>query len=377
MSTEQQPPSSAFGNESAAIVAALPALLVQTKRTESFAGLAAADPVNPLYWAHEDFELVGIGDAHVFEFHGPSRFTEARNVWQALVARAEVSDELKLSGTGLVAFTSFAFDDHSQSTSYLILPQTILGRNQQTSWQTELQWVETKAGVQSDFAPLAERNLSELLTPSRTLSGVHRGQSQFSAEDFKAAVASSTKLIAHGALEKVVLARDLVLETHEHPDYRLTLLSLAERYRNCWTFAVRGLIGSSPETLLELHRGEFQVRVLAGSAARGDGGDGGERDAEQREALLNSAKNRQEHHFAVESALASLAEVVETLETDETFALQLPNLWHLATDIHGKLDEHTSPIDVIAALHPTAAVAGTPTPDALELIRTLEPFDRG
>src|SRR5690606_4514289 len=126
--------------------------------------------------------------------------------------------------------------------------------------------------------------------------------------------AQSTALIEQGALEKVVLARDLVLESSSDPDYRLTLLRLALRYPNCWTFAVHGLIGSSPETLLELHKGQFEVRVLAGSASRGDTS---ENDANHREALLNSAKNRQEHHYAVDSALAALSEVVETVETGD------------------------------------------------------------
>jgi menaquinone-specific isochorismate synthase len=59
------------------------------------------------------------------------------------------------------------------------------------------------------------------------------------------------------------------------------------------------------------------------------------------------------------------------------FALKLPNLWHLATNIEGVLSDGSSALDLAAALHPTAAVAGTPTAKALEVIRELEPLDRG
>jgi menaquinone-specific isochorismate synthase len=59
------------------------------------------------------------------------------------------------------------------------------------------------------------------------------------------------------------------------------------------------------------------------------------------------------------------------------FALKLPNLWHLASDVEGTLSDGSSSLDLIAALHPTAAVAGTPTLEALDLIHQLEPFDRG
>jgi menaquinone-specific isochorismate synthase len=59
------------------------------------------------------------------------------------------------------------------------------------------------------------------------------------------------------------------------------------------------------------------------------------------------------------------------------FSLALPNLWHLASDVHGVLREEASVLDLAAALHPTAAVAGTPRLEAQALIAELEPFDRG
>jgi menaquinone-specific isochorismate synthase len=57
--------------------------------------------------------------------------------------------------------------------------------------------------------------------------------------------------------------------------------------------------------------------------------------------------------------------------------LKLPNVWHLATDVEGELAGDASALDLVAALHPTAAVAGTPTVVALDEIRRLEPFSRG
>ena len=52
-------------------------------------------------------------------------------------------------------------------------------------------------------------------------------------------------------------------------------------------------------------------------------------------------------------------------------------MFHLATDVEGELTGGASALDLVAALHPTAAVAGTPTDAALAAIRRLEPFDRG
>ncbi|MFW8746116.1 chorismate-binding protein, partial [Mesorhizobium japonicum] len=92
------------------------------------------------------------------------------------------------------------------------------------------------------------------------------------------------------------------------------------------TFAVDGLVGSSPETLVRVNHGTVTARVLAGSAARGlDAAS----DHEAALALATSTKDLDEHRFAVESVLAALAGHARGVATSEMpFALKLPNLWH-------------------------------------------------
>lgn len=62
---------------------------------------------------------------------------------------------------------------------------------------------------------------------------------------------------------------------------------------------------------------------------------------------------------------------------EQPFTLKLPNLWHLATDVEGTLSNGSTALDMVRALHPTAAVAGTPREAAMAAIRRIEPFDRG
>ena len=103
-----------------------------------------------------------------------------------------------------------------------------------------------------------------------------------------------------------------------------------------------------------------------------------EADHEAAIALATSAKDLDEHRFAVASVVQSLQPHTRTLITSEIpFTLKLPNLWHLATDVEGILSDGSTSLDLIAALHPTAAVAGAPTATALAVIDELEPFDRG
>ena len=152
-------------------------------------------------------------------------------------------------------------------------------------------------------------------------------------------------------------------------------MELALGYPDCWTFAVDGLVGSSPETLVRVHHGTVTARVLAGTSSRGSDAAA---DQAAAAALTGSAKDQGEHRFAVTSVMDALRpHSADLAASDEPFTLKLPNLWHLATDIAGMLSDGSSSLDLAAALHPTAAVAGTPRREAVHLIRELEPFDRG
>jgi menaquinone-specific isochorismate synthase len=192
---------------------------------------------------------------------------------------------------------------------------------------------------------------------------------------YESAVATAVERIREHDLSKVVLARELSAHLPLESDVRRALVELALGYPDCWTFAVDGLVGSSPETLVRVHHGTVTARVLAGTMSRGRDADS---DRDSALALAGSAKDQDEHRFAVSSVLDALRpHSADLAASDEPFTLKLPNLWHLATDIAGTLSDGASSLDLADALHPTAAVAGTPTPDALALIRELEPFDRG
>jgi len=194
-------------------------------------------------------------------------------------------------------------------------------------------------------------------------------------EGYVAAVGEGLRRIDEGELGKVVVAREMVGTVPPQADLRVALVRLAAGYPECWTFAVDGLIGASPETLVRAQGRRLGARVLAGSTARGLDPSS---DAARANALLVSAKDLDEHDFAVVSVLSALAPYAGELSASPApFPLQLPNVWHLASDVTGLLAPSIGTLDVVEALHPTAAVAGFPTADSLRLISALEPFDRG
>ncbi|MGV8876585.1 MAG: isochorismate synthase [Rhodoglobus sp.] len=334
---------------------------------------------HPLAFVRNGEGIVGIGELLRLEFHGPERFTAAATAWAEICRTAVVHDSVNEPGTGLVAFGSFAFADDSDAVSVLIVPQTIVGSRNCTHWITTLTSAET--GATADAGDQAEtgdqRDLVSLAPRAPLGSPVHTQfvPGQMSEERFVATVEAALADIADGAAVKVVIARDQVAALPNDGDLRVALTNLAARYRDTFTFAVDGLIGSSPETLVRVQNGLVSARVLAGSAARGNDDDS-DRDAAA--ALTGSAKDQREHALALASVLDALRPLSSTLAAADTpFTLRLPNLWHLATDIAGSLAQQSSSLDLLHILHPTAAVAGTPTAAAISIIGTRERFDRG
>ncbi|MET4780985.1 isochorismate synthase [Glaciihabitans sp. UYNi722] len=342
----------------------VPSLVVETTETADLGPLVPLlDRGHPLLWMRRGFGLVGLGEALRLEFTGPTRMTEAAATWQRVVAAATVTDPLARTGTGLLAMGAFAFADHSDQTSVLIVPSVIIGRDKGLSWVTRI-------GV-GELAPMSIPSIDPVDEPFR----VTLEPGSLSADGYRAAVASAVSRIRAHELNKVVLARDIVGRLPDHADLRSLIATLALGYPDCWTFSVDGFVGSSPETLVSVDNGSVSARVLAGSAARGTDESS---DQEAATALATSAKDQDEHQFAVQSVLASLrAHSPNVTASEVPFTLKLPNLWHLASDVDGELTDGSTSLDLVSALHPTAAVAGTPTADALRLIDELEPFDRG
>lgn len=333
----------------------MPALRARTERAELGRLLEHADPRAPLAVRHGADGIVGRGEALRLEFHGRSRLTDAADAWREVARAAHVEDAVGVPGTGLLAFGAFAFDDESASTSVLIVPQVVVGRRGDDEWIT---WI----GDAGRLHPTAIDEVRVDLTDG-----------EIGADRYRAIVAAATDRIRAGDAEKVVVARDRVGQLPPEGDIRSVVVGLGRRYPDAVAYAVDGVVGASPETLIAAHRGHYFSRVLAGTAARGATPT---LDAEIAEALASGDKDVREHRFAADSAIEVLRELAPDTRASEPFPLRLPNLWHLATDITGTLGD-SSTLDVLALLHPTAAVAGTPRAEALAIIRELEGVDRG
>jgi menaquinone-specific isochorismate synthase len=336
--------------------AAVPARTVPVDPTPPLLLTAPPGP-DALVWVRDGDGLVGWGCHARLTVRGPDRFAAAARWWAEVIARLHVDDPVGVPGTGPVMFGSFAFSEGEPSE--LVVPEVVLGRSGGTAWRTTVGAVGPLAGSR----------------PARAPGRVRYADGSRSAPDWQTAVARAVERIAAGRLEKVVLARDLLADCDRAVDPRWLAAGLADRYPRCWTFSVDGLVGATPELLVRLAGGLVTSRVLAGTIPR----SGDEpRDLALAGRLARSSKDLEEHEYAVRSVSAALGpHCTATNVPDGPFVLHLPNVMHLATDVTGVVRPGRGVLDLVAALHPTAAVCGTPTEEARRTIAELEGMSRG
>jgi menaquinone-specific isochorismate synthase len=323
---------------------------------------------DPVAWVRHGDGLAGWGTAAAVTLPaGADRFAAGEKWLRELFDSADVTDEARVPGSGPVAFGSFTFDPASDG-SVLVIPQTLFGRRDGRCWQTTV-----RTGSRRADAALA------VPQPLRRPAWVSWADGSLAAPQWEQAVAAAVATIKQGSLRKVVLARDMTAAADSEFDMRVVLARLAASYPGCYAFACGGLVGATPELLISRTGATVHSLVLAGSAARG-------RDEVADEALgaalLAGSKDLEEHEYAVADVRAALAPLCSELRiADRPELLRLKNLQHLATPVTGRLAHAdaagTSSLALAAALHPTAAVCGTPSDTALELIRDLEAMDRG
>lgn len=316
--------------------------------------LPAEDPVA---WIRRGEGLVGWGVAARLQVRGDETFSRTQRWWNRLLAGAHVEDTVDMPGTGPVAFASFSFD--LNGLSEIVVPQYVVGKKGGQTWITT---------VGSDAFELKPTS------PPKPPQRVTWGGGSLSAEDWQKAVVTAVERIQAGELDKVVLARDLIAQVEGDIDIRFLIGKLAAAYPTCWTFVVQDLFGATPELLVRRTGDLVMSRVLAGTVRRAGSNAS---DAELASALLKSDKDLSEHAYAVNSVARALAAHCTDLEVPEhPQVLELSNVQHLATDVTGQLAIEAPILALVASLHPTAAVCGTPTERAKSVITELEGMNR-
>ena len=335
-------------------------------------------------WVHEGHGLIGLRRALTIEAHGDERIEALRAAWRSVIGAAWWRDALVRPGTGPVALGAITFSPASEQSSVLLVPEVLIGLDDDGAWLTTAVSAAT-GGVEPEH-PDPEALIKALVTEARTAIGREHEDGDagatavetgaLSEEQWCRTVARTQERMRSGQARKVVLARDVLARPTAPLATGTVLRRLASDYPSTWTFAVDQMVGASPELLLRLRDRRLTSRVLAGTARRRAGEDA---PATARLAawLEGSEKNNREHELARASAITALEPLCSVVNAPTRFVLSLPNVLHLASDVTGVVAGDTGALALVDALHPTAAVCGTPTPAAARLIEEAESMDRG
>ena len=298
------------------------------------------DP-NGFAWVHHGTRIVASGIAARL---GPADAA-------AVLANVDADDPIALPGTGAIAVGALPFDPDEPGE--LVVPARVLGARAGRAWVTEI-------------GPAATDPEIAVVPPTRFQVAAPRTRA-----DWRAAVERALAAIAAGDLEKVVLAREVVVDADTPFDARDVVRGLVASQPGSIVYASAGFVGASPELLVRREGDVVESRPVAGTTL-----------ADSDEALLAlaaSVKDTREHRFVVDGIVDVLAPRCADLHADATPEVAVFGpVAHLATPIRGRLAAPApSALELARLLHPTPAVGGTPRRAALDAIRALEGFDRG
>ncbi len=341
-------------------------------------------PLGDFYWSHQQEVLIAGGRAiEIKSAGGKQRFCQIKQAIKFWRDHA-VGNPYFIGG--------FAFYDHPDPLyppSLFYVPQWLWRKTGSTITWTANVMIHPTTELAQIRQLLADR-CQNLHFPSDALQSappqvvsISELMGEFS---WAIAVDKALQLIQQGQLEKLVLARVLEIEAESAIHVPLVLANLQKNYAECTVFCFdllpnSYLVGASPELLLHSQIQQNQLLIetlaLAGSIPRGNSPTNDQMLGAQ---LLNSAKDLQEHQIVINSIVQSLAKIKADIDPIPAPQLMpLANVQHLCTPITAKIAT-TEPLDIfdlMAELHPTAAMAGSPKDFALPLMQRYEPSDRG
>lgn len=357
-------------------------------RPERLLALRTSEP--GVFWAERSrgdeapTATAGAGVAHLISATGADRFDDVRADADRLWPRVRTLAHPETTARAPRLFGGFAFLPGARPAPWerfgdaaFILPRLLYTRDPTAAALSVTVGGRDGRGEAADaivrrvghaLDTLATAEPGEDLPAGAVTAEVIEGMSESAWKD---AVASIRGLIAGGRAAKVVAARRTVLRLDAAPDPVLVLSRLYRASSPEIRFALRcgpaTFLGATPEHLISRRGLAVRTEALAGSMGVG-----------HPEELLASAKDAEEHALVVEAIADALFPLCDRLDHPvEPVIQRLRHVLHLQTPFEGRLARPVHVLDLLERLHPTPAVAGTPTAEALEWIASHEPADRG
>ncbi len=220
----------------------------------------------------------------------------------------------------------------------------------------------------------------ELVIPPNTDASTNSDTtSNWKRADFESAVSHIKELIAAGECYQVVLSQCFTKRTNASPVaiYRAIRSLNPSPYMFLLKFEEQAIVGASPEMLVRCENERLEYRPIAGTRHRG-------KDAEEDDALAEEMRRDKkevaEHLMLVDLGRNDLGRVAEygSVKVDMLMNVEkYSHVQHLVSSLSAKLKTGLDRFDALAACFPAGTVSGAPKVRAIEIIRGLEPTERG
>ncbi len=324
--------------------------------------------------------------------HGPARLARVASTVAELLAAIVIDDP---DGVGAIArpraVGALPFDRDQRGE--LRIPTTLVGRDPTGRWwRTDLVGPHGSAGspdgsedgsTGSQGGPTDGRRsqrAGDVACSDGNRAVRRRAPGRFTVHSVRTpgqwmdAVEQAVAAIKDGRLEKVVLAREVIVDADAPFDRTAVLRRLRDTNPISYIYGDASFVGASPELLVRRTGDHAECGPMAGTVRQGAGDD--ERLIAE---LAVSGKDLAEHRLTVEAIERSLQTVSRRLTVPERPSItRLPTVAHLTTRIEAALRTPAPTALALAGLlHPTPAVGGVPTAEAIALMLELEGFDRG
>jgi menaquinone-specific isochorismate synthase len=316
-----------------------------------------------LLFRTEEGGVAGSGEALRIEL--PNGLSDARSV--ASVAEILAAIPTDGAGPGPLAVGALPFDP--LAAGHLVVPARTVVRRGRTAWLTT---VGPAGSVPAEPIVTEEESGRGPQPPDE-----FRLIPTMTHAEWKDIIAAAVEALDRGEMEKVVLARRIDIEANRPFVVSDVLERLSSLYPSCMLYSIEGFVGASPELLMSRTGDRIESHPLAGTVARSGDVHGDEVLVGR---LMNSPKIRHEHRVVVDAIAAALEPVCSSIDIPkEPSVLGLRNVSHLATHITGRLapGPARSALELAARIHPTPAVGGRPTTEAIEYMQKVEGFERG
>jgi menaquinone-specific isochorismate synthase len=333
--------------------------------------------------------LIGFGNAHQIRTGlTDERFDYVQKEWDKLIDLAQIYNPYYEYGTGPLLFGGFTFDPLSMkekeweafSNATFQIPQFMFTLKANDCFLT-VNMIVTPHDDLKTFE-FIERSKMQILCLQDTLhktESLVKSQEEINPVEWKISVAKAIKLLRNGHLNKVVLARKMKMTFVEKVTPNIIFEQLWEQQHESYLFSYKVMndcfIGASPERLVKKIGEEVLSTCLAGSIKRSSDENV---DNELGKSLLEDKKNRHEHQLVVSMIADVFKEhCTEVNIPSAPILMKTRDIQHLYTPVRGEIKDSTSILEMVKSLHPTPALGGTPSQDAMGVIREIENMDRG